>query len=267
MQQILVPLQWASQRWSNLCGQCTWCSQRMALKALQRGPPFQMMKAQACAWTEHVNKMCSSFWMLEFCKVLLSRSFFLFAILCSMQVVVCSNTCGIWWWCICIWSSLDCESPSVFWSNMTNLYILFLLWAEGRLHCTFQVQCLRVQVAGQVLLRWSWKGQSLQSLYGCSDKLTRLYTPGVSLKLVIINIFQLNGTFCWELVPYDFYWLFCLQNHYFLSHLWCILGGSVWIWNEEQHLVVHWEPNSLCHLLACQIEFNTQWTDIECSFL
>lgn len=109
--------------------------------------------------------------------------FFPFAILCSLQVVVCSSTCGIWWWRICIWSSLDCEGPSVFWSNTTNLYILFLLWAEGWLHHTFQVQCLRVQVAGEVLLHWSWKGQSLQSFYGCSDSLTRLYTPGVLLKL------------------------------------------------------------------------------------
>lgn len=174
-----------------------------------------MMKAQACAWTKHVNRMCLSFWMLEFCKVLLSRSFFSFAILCSLQVVVFFSTCGIWWWRICIWSSLDCEAPSVFWSSVTNLYILFLLWAEGRLHRTFQVQCLRLQVAGEVLLYWSWKGQLLQSFYGCFDKFTRLYTPGVSLKLVIIYILQLSGTFCWELVPFDIFWLFCIQNHYF----------------------------------------------------
>jgi len=38
-------------------------------------------------------------------------------------------------------------------------------------------------------------------------------------KLVRISelIFNLMGLFCQELVPYDFQWLFCIQNQYFPS--------------------------------------------------
>ena len=34
--------------------------------------------------------------------------------------------------------------------------------------------------------------------------------------------------------------------------------------NEEQPILVYWWPNSFKHLLACQNEFDTQWTNIEC---
>ena len=38
------------------------------------------------------------------------------------------------------------------------------------------------------------------------------------------------GSFCWELVPYDFP-LVVLHIIVMISfHLWCMLGGSVWIW-------------------------------------
>jgi len=43
------------------------------------------------------------------------------------------------------------------------------------------------------------------------------------------SMVQLNGTFCQELVPYDFPFVVLHKMSIISSHLWCILGGSVWI--------------------------------------
>ena len=95
---------------------------------------------------------------------------------------------------------------------------------------------------------------------------TTVRTPMVSFLLWGIRvILQLNGTFCQELVPYDFPLVVLHKISIIAFHLWCMLGGSVWIWMKsnlfrfiegQTHFSTSWHA---------KLSLTLNWTNIGCS--
>jgi hypothetical protein len=69
------------------------------------------------------------------------------------------------------------------------------------------------------------------------------------LRLIYCTNLQLNDTFCQELVHYDFLVVVMHIISLISFHLWCMLGGSVWIWIKS----------NLFWFIECQTHISTSW--------
>ena len=77
-------------------------------------------------------------------------------------------------------------------------------------------------------------------------------------------ILQLNGTFGRKFVPMSFHWLFSMQ---YQKHISTCGACSEVVFEFERRATYFGSLRTklFYHLLACQYEFDPQWTDIECS--
>lgn len=59
-----------------------------------------------------------------------------------------------------------------------------------------------------------------------------------------------------------FQWFLCIQNQQFISTLWYMLGGIVWLWIRATYFS---STRIKLILAACQNKFDPHWTNVKCA--
>ena len=82
----------------------------------------------------------------------------------------------------------------------------------------------------------------------CDNAFSWLRLGGIA-RLLTAELYYNGYCFFWELVPMIFHWLICIQNQQFSKIVWCMLGGSVWIWMKS----------NLFRFIEGQTTYSTSW--------